>query len=73
MTKEELRLFKTRFGLSNARFAELLGLPSYMGKNGSMLAPTISQWLNGKSRPPPYLWRAIAHLSNELVNNKPQP
>ena len=61
MTPEALRQFKKRHGLANACIARALGLPVYTGANGSLIAPTVSQWLNGKAKPPPYLWRALAH------------
>ena len=63
---ELLRAFKKRLSLSNAEIAAGLGLPVYIGRNGSLIAPTISRWLHGKDRPPPYLWRAIEHLENEI-------
>lgn len=61
-----LRAFKKRLSLSNAEIAAGLGLPVYIGRNGSLIAPTISRWLHGKDKPPPYLWRAIEHLEKEM-------
>jgi transcriptional regulator with XRE-family HTH domain len=63
---ELLRAFKKRLSLSNAEIASGLGLPVYVGRNGSLIAPTISRWLHGKDRPPPFLWRAIEHLEHEI-------
>jgi transcriptional regulator with XRE-family HTH domain len=65
MTDFDLRAFKKRLSLSNAEIARALGLPVYSGPNGSLQAPVISRWLTGKTRPPPYLWRALAHWEME--------
>ena len=71
MSPEALQAFKKRHGLTNPDLARALGLPVYAGRNGSPIAPTISQWLTGKNRPPPYLWRALAHWAANKQEEAP--
>lgn len=54
----DLKAFRKKHGLTQARLAELLPVN----------LRTLQEWESEreKGQPPPYLWRALAHLENEL-------
>lgn len=54
----DLKTFRAKHGLTQAQLAELLPI------NLRTLQERESS--RGKGQPPPYLWRALAHLENEL-------
>lgn len=59
MTPDEIRVFRARLGLTQARLAELLPTPRR----------TVEDWESprGKGRPPAYLARALRDLERELA------
>lgn len=56
MTTDEFKTWYARLGLKQVALAEKLDVDQSQ----------ISRWLNGKSTPPGYLWRALEHLEAEL-------
>ncbi len=57
-SQSELKAFRDKHGLSQAQLAKLLPVN----------LRTLQEWESAreKGQPPPYLWRALAHLENEL-------
>jgi len=58
-----LKAFRQKHGLTQAQLAELLPVN----------LRTLQEWEldRGKGKPPPFLWRALAHLESELRQVKP--
>jgi transcriptional regulator with XRE-family HTH domain len=61
MTPEEFRGWYARLGLNQQHLAERLPVDQ----------STISRWLNGERKIPPYLWRALEHLAAEIERGRP--
>lgn len=59
----DTKTFRAKHGLTQARLAELLPVN----------LRTLQEWEldRGKGKPPPFLWRALAHLESELRQVKP--
>ncbi len=58
-SQADLKVFREKHGLTQARLAELLPVN----------LRTLQEWELGrekKGKPPVFLWRALAHLENEL-------
>jgi predicted transcriptional regulator len=60
MTPEEFQGWYARLGLKQVDLAEKLDVDQSQ----------ISRWLNGKSAPPGYLWRALEHLEAEMQRRR---
>lgn len=63
MTTDEFVAWFNRLGLSEADLARRL----------ETTQPTINRWHKGERRPPPYLWRALAHLAAEMEAERSRP
>lgn len=63
MTTDEFVAWFDRLGLSEAELARHLETSQ----------PTVNRWRKGERKPPPYLWRALAHLLAELEAERTQP
>lgn len=59
MKPEEIKAWRERFGLSQAKAAELL--PTQLR--------TWQRWEAGDTEPPPYLLRALRDLERELAED----
>lgn len=61
---DDIRAWLAQHGLSQARLAEQLGVSR----------ATVEFWCQGRTRPPPYLWRALRDLAqHEFAPPAPQP
>ncbi len=56
MTTDEFNEWLRRLGLPEKELAARLDVSQ----------PTINRWTTGRRKPPPYLWRALEHLEDEL-------
>ena len=50
-----IRAYRDRAGLTQAQLAAALGVD----------AGTVARWERGELNPPPYLWRALEHLTQD--------
>lgn len=52
---ESIRAYRNRTGLTQAQLAAALGVDT----------GTVARWERGELKPPPYLWRALEHLTQD--------
>jgi hypothetical protein len=61
-----LRAVLDRTGWTHQQLADALSqLPDGSMAERRVHRVTVSEWLSGRSEPPPYLWRALEHAAVE--------